>query len=176
MVSGQLRTPAALPPGKHPLLLSQSGRYWEEKNLFPMLRIEPQFLDRPACCPVIICPSIYLWLYSPYGPWPLFQLLNLMHSRYDSLDGGSALIKATAYTQNNKRTQTPMPWVGFEPTIPVFERAKTVHALDRTATLIGSPVIISTALSRPNPIAGIQNLTDTAVCMGNWWSREPRAV
>jgi hypothetical protein len=29
-----------------------------------------------------------------------------------------------------------MPWVGFEPTIPVFERAKTVHALDREATVI----------------------------------------
>jgi hypothetical protein len=30
-----------------------------------------------------------------------------------------------------------MPQVGFEPTIPVFERAKTVHALDRAATMIG---------------------------------------
>jgi hypothetical protein len=28
-----------------------------------------------------------------------------------------------------------MPWVGFEPTIPVFEPAKAVHALDRAATL-----------------------------------------
>jgi hypothetical protein len=27
--------------------------------------------------------------------------------------------------------------VGFEPTIPVFERAKAVHALDRAATVIG---------------------------------------
>jgi hypothetical protein len=27
--------------------------------------------------------------------------------------------------------------VEFEPTIPVFERAKTVHALDRAATVIG---------------------------------------
>jgi hypothetical protein len=26
--------------------------------------------------------------------------------------------------------------VGFEPTIPVFERAKTVHALDRAAIVI----------------------------------------
>jgi hypothetical protein len=26
--------------------------------------------------------------------------------------------------------------VGFEPTIPVFERAKAVHALDRAATVI----------------------------------------
>jgi hypothetical protein len=33
----------------------------------------------------------------------------------------------------NKRLQTSMPWVGFELTIPVFERAKTIHALDRAA-------------------------------------------
>jgi hypothetical protein len=29
-----------------------------------------------------------------------------------------------------------MPRVGFEPTIPVFERAKTVYALDRATTVI----------------------------------------
>jgi hypothetical protein len=31
-----------------------------------------------------------------------------------------------------------MPRVGFHPTIPEFERAKTVHALDRTVTVIGT--------------------------------------
>jgi hypothetical protein len=30
-----------------------------------------------------------------------------------------------------------MPRVGFEPMIQVFERVKTVHALDRAATVIG---------------------------------------
>jgi hypothetical protein len=30
-----------------------------------------------------------------------------------------------------------MPRVGFETTIPVFEWAKTVRALDRAATVIG---------------------------------------
>jgi hypothetical protein len=30
-----------------------------------------------------------------------------------------------------------MPRVGFEPTIPAFERAKTVHALDHATALIG---------------------------------------
>jgi hypothetical protein len=35
-----------------------------------------------------------------------------------------------------------MPPVGYEPTISVLEEAKTVHALDRTATVIGSFVII----------------------------------
>jgi hypothetical protein len=42
----------------------------------------------------------------------------------------------TTQTQN-KRTQTSMPWVGFEPTIPAFKRAKTIHALDCVATVIG---------------------------------------
>jgi hypothetical protein len=30
-----------------------------------------------------------------------------------------------------------MPQMEFEPTIPAFERAKTVHTLDRAATVIG---------------------------------------
>jgi hypothetical protein len=37
----------------------------------------------------------------------------------------------------NKGTQTFMPQVGFEPTIPVFEPVKTVHVLDRAATVFG---------------------------------------
>jgi hypothetical protein len=36
----------------------------------------------------------------------------------------------------NKRTHTPLPWVGFELTIPAFERAKAVHDLDRAATVV----------------------------------------
>jgi hypothetical protein len=31
-----------------------------------------------------------------------------------------------------------MPQLGFEPTTPVFERSKTVHALDRAVTVIGT--------------------------------------
>jgi hypothetical protein len=43
----------------------------------------------------------------------------------------------TAQTQN-KRTQTSMPQVGLKHTIPVSEQAKTVHASDRAATVIGT--------------------------------------
>jgi hypothetical protein len=66
-----------------------------------------------------------------------FQFPNPIHSRQDSLDEWSARRKAGTYTQGNtntERTQTSMPRVGFEPTIPAFERAKTVHALDGAAT------------------------------------------
>jgi hypothetical protein len=34
-----------------------------------------------------------------------------------------------------------MPFVGFEPTIPVSERAKTVHALDRSVTVTGTEYV-----------------------------------
>jgi hypothetical protein len=50
----------------------------------------------------------------------------------------------TTQTQKNARThQTSMPEVRFEPTIPSSERAKTVHALDRSATVTGYLFICS---------------------------------
>jgi hypothetical protein len=33
-----------------------------------------------------------------------------------------------------------MPRAGFEPMIPVFEKAKTVHALDRAATVFENSI------------------------------------
>jgi hypothetical protein len=49
--------------------------------------------------------------------------------------------KAVTCTQDNTNTekthtQTFMPEVGFEHSIPVFEGTKRVHALDRAATMI----------------------------------------
>jgi hypothetical protein len=38
-------------------------------------------------------------------------------------------------------TDTSMPWVRFEPTIPAFERAKAVHVLDHAAIVIGTGCI-----------------------------------
>jgi hypothetical protein len=39
-----------------------------------------------------------------------------------------------------------MPWVGFVPTITASERAETVHALERSATLTGSYLFYYTQL------------------------------
>jgi hypothetical protein len=75
--------------------------------------------------------------------WALFfQFLNLYTVGRTPWTGDHPLARPlpthrTTQTQN-KRTQTSMPRVGFESTTPVFERAKTVHALDRTATVIGA--------------------------------------
>jgi hypothetical protein len=75
------------------------------------------------------------------GPWQLFQFLDFYTVGWTQWTGNQPVARSlpthrTARTQN-KCTQTPMPLVGFKPTIPVFERAKTVHALDRTATVTG---------------------------------------
>jgi hypothetical protein len=42
-------------------------------------------------------------------------------------------------TQNKHIHQISMPYVGFKPTIPTSERAKTVNVLDRSAIVTGKP-------------------------------------
>jgi hypothetical protein len=74
-------------------------------------------------------------------PWPLFQFLNLYTDGRTPWRKNQPVARPrpahrTAQT-SNKYIQTSMPQVGFEPTIPVFELAKTVHALDGAATVSG---------------------------------------
>jgi hypothetical protein len=74
--------------------------------------------------------------------WTLatFSVSWSFYSQWDSLEDQAVASQLptcrTAQTQN-KRAQTSMSQVAFEPTITVSERAKRVHALDRAATLIG---------------------------------------
>jgi hypothetical protein len=89
----------------------------------------------------LYCLYISPRLHSPCEPWRLFQFLNLdtvgrTPLIRDQPVARSLPIHSTTHAQN-KRTQTSMPRVGFESTIPVFERAKTVHASDSAATVIG---------------------------------------
>jgi hypothetical protein len=75
------------------------------------------------------------------GPWPHFQFLNLYTVGRTPWTGDQSVARplsthTTAQTQN-KRKQISIPQVGFEPTSPVLERAKTVHALGRATTVIG---------------------------------------
>jgi hypothetical protein len=84
-----------------------------------------------------IHPSIHPWLHSPMmGLGRFFSFLIFNTVGKPPLTGNKRVARPlpahrTAQTQN-KRTQTSMPRVGLECTIPVFERGKTVHALDRT--------------------------------------------
>jgi hypothetical protein len=77
------------------------------------------------------------------GPWSPFQFRNLTYTdgrtpcTSDQPFARPLPAHRTTQTQKKTYTQTSMPRVGFEPTIPVLEWAKTVHALDSAATVIG---------------------------------------
>jgi hypothetical protein len=73
--------------------------------------------------------------------------------------GDQSVVRPLHIQKQNKRRQTSMPWVGFEPTISAFERAKTVHAIDRAATVIGSIQSHGSAFTRFLCIHG-----STALC------------
>jgi hypothetical protein len=96
-----------------------------------------------------LVPRLRTWRYlsmalQPFvGAWPFFGFLILYTVGSIPWTGDQPVARPlpthrTTQTQN-KCTQISMPWVGFKPTIPVFERAKTVHALDSAATVTGRP-------------------------------------
>jgi hypothetical protein len=55
-----------------------------------------------------------------------------------------------------------MPRVGFELTIPVFERAKTVYALNRAATVIGH-----FPLQGPNVLVSMKKILRKYICIND---------
>jgi hypothetical protein len=74
----------------------------------------------------------------PFEPWPLVQFLNLYTVGRTPWSGepvARPLPTHRATQTRNKRAQTSMPRMGFEPTNPVFEQVKMVHGLDRAATV-----------------------------------------
>jgi hypothetical protein len=84
--------------------------------------------------------SLSSWLCSPLDLGPFFSFLILYTVSRTPWTGDQSLARPllthrTTWTQN-KRTQTYMPRVGFEPAIPVIEGAKTVHALYRSTTVM----------------------------------------
>jgi hypothetical protein len=85
--------------------------------------------------------SIYLWLYSPlldFGRlFSIFIIYTVGRTPWtrDQAVANPLPMHRTAQKQN-KRTQSSMPQVGFEPRIPVFQQAERVNALDLAATVI----------------------------------------
>jgi hypothetical protein len=117
----------------------QTFRIFRSKNSrFHNTSLVPTYL--PTYIPTYL--PLYVWLYTPFvGPWPLFSFLVLYAVGRTPWTGDQPVARPlpthkTTQTKN-KRTQISMPWVGFEPTIPASERAKTFHALDRVVTVIG---------------------------------------
>jgi hypothetical protein len=94
---------------------------------------------RKHYCRLPLSPSLRL-----YSPWTLAAFFSFLIQytvgrtpwKGDQPVARPQPTHRTTQTQH-KRTQTSMPRVRLEATIPMLKRAKTHHALDRAATVIG---------------------------------------
>jgi hypothetical protein len=99
------------------------------------------------------------------GPCPLFQFLDLLYTVGRTPWMGDQPVTRplpahrTPQTQN-KCTQTSMPQVGFESTIPAFEQTKTVQGR-----------AIAQAVSRRLPTAAARVQTRVWSCVILWWTQ-----
>jgi hypothetical protein len=111
---------------------------------------------------LVPCHFIYLWLYSTsLGLGRFFSHLIFFIQSVGLLGRGISPSQGrflhTGQRKQNKRTHTSIPQVGIEPTISVLERAKTVHVLDRAATVIGRPCHFTTSKA-----------SSSTHCIGDW--------
>jgi hypothetical protein len=79
----------------------------------------------------------------------ILQMVGLLGRVISSSQGlylntGQHKHRINAYTHT-----ISMPCVGFEPAIPASERAKTVHALNRSATVTGRAYLNNGELTKP---------------------------
>jgi hypothetical protein len=109
----------------------------------------PQDWDLPVTLIIVECrpASYHLCPLQPFfGPWPLFQFLNLFTQSVGLLgwviSPSQGRYVHTGQHKHRINIQTSMAQMWFEPTIPVFERAKTIHALDRAAQQVTIAALI----------------------------------
>jgi hypothetical protein len=85
--------------------------------------------------------------------WPVFFFLFLNHTQSVGLfvwrirPPQGRYVHTGHHKTQNKRSQASTPRVGIAPTTPMFGRAKTVHALDRAATVTTWTQILSRSAS-----------------------------
>jgi hypothetical protein len=86
--------------------------------------------------PSIYCSTVLLLDFGRFFSFLILYTVGRTPWRGDQPVARPLRTHRTTQTQY-KRTQTSMPWVGFEHNIPAFGWAKTVHALESAPTVIG---------------------------------------
>jgi hypothetical protein len=72
--------------------------YIKLSDKFIQFKYRPIFATLPRQWYLLFRIIIIMTLQPFVGPWPLFQFLDPIHSRNDSLDGGPVCRKAATYT------------------------------------------------------------------------------
>jgi hypothetical protein len=95
---------------------------------------ENSFLNYIVFSFFLVAPTFEHW--ASVKRFVLLQFLNHKTVGRTPWTGDQPITRSLPTQTQNRRRYTSMSWVGFEPTSPLFERAKTVRVLDYTATLI----------------------------------------
>jgi hypothetical protein len=103
------------------------------------------------------------------GPWRLLQFRNFFTQTVELLGRGISppqgrYLHSEQHTHRINAHRYPCLWMEFEPTIPAFERAKTVHFLDRATSVIGLSVLCRKEFRN-------QSHHKTLKRPGQWWTR-----
>jgi hypothetical protein len=126
--------------------VSRQTRHNDIQNLSPETRnTRRQSAPARSCLQTcsLNCLSIYLWLYSSLLGRGRFCSFLIFYTVGRTLWTGDQIVTRPLPTHKPRiKAQKSTPQVGFETTISVLVWAKTVHALDRAATVTG----LSTAL------------------------------
>jgi hypothetical protein len=77
------------------------------------------------------------WALASSDSWSFLQTVGLLGRVISPSQGLYLNTRQHKHRINIYTRQTFMPWVEFKPTIPASERTKTVHALDRSASVTG---------------------------------------
>jgi hypothetical protein len=89
---------------------------------------------------IIINLLLLEWLYSPRGPWPLFSFL--IYSQSVGLLERVISSSQGLYLNTGQHKHRINTYTHQTPTITASERAKTVHALHRSATVTGQLLLL----------------------------------
>jgi hypothetical protein len=126
-------------PGNYPSLMNSEVLYRARKNLPP-----ESDESNPYFCIVSFLVFFLMALQSFVGSWPLFSFLILYKGGRTPWRGDQPVARPLPLNTgqhkhriNTHTYQTSIPWIGFEPMITESVQAKTVHALNRTATVTG---------------------------------------
>jgi hypothetical protein len=111
--------------------------------------------------------SLSLWLDKLCRPWPPFHILIPYTVSRTPWTWDQPVARPLTLHENTnlEQTYTCKTWVGFEPTIPVFEREKTVHDLELAAAVIGESQRLSTEMYLSHWFGNRKHASITSCCM-----------
>jgi hypothetical protein len=111
---------------------SWRGAQLKHKNNFTFTLLLLLLLLLLLFIPLSLCTE-HRALTVPRHPRLLFQFLGSIRHLVGLLGGGISPAQGLCQYNTERRRQTSMLRAGFEPAIPMFERPKTILALDRSA-------------------------------------------